>query len=404
MQKKDLPNLPDSPGVYLFKKGKSVLYIGRATSLKDRVKSYFGDDLLNTRGPIILDMVTSAKTLDFIETASVLEAVILEANLIKKYQPIANTKEKDDKSFYFVVFTNEELPKIILSREKDLDKLNLDIKEKFGPFTSGQTIKEALKILRKFFPFQDDSSSKKDQFTFYRQLGLVPDISKEEMKNIYLKNIENLILFFQGKKDKVLKNLEKEMFILAKKKEFEKANLLKQKIFALKHIKDVSLIKQEELVKKDKMFRVEAYDISHMSGGSMVGVMTVVENGVLNKNEYRKFKIKGFDKSNDVGALEEVVKRRLGHIDWQYPNLVVVDGSTAQKRRVENIFNELGIQIPVVAVVKDERHKPKAILGNKKLASQYEKEIILTNAEAHRFSINFHKDLRGKRFLSKKIF
>lgn len=401
MQKDKLPKLPDSPGVYLFKKGKSVLYIGRATSLKDRVKSYFGDDILNTRGPIILDMVTTSTSLDFIQTDSVLEAVILEANLIKKYQPIANTKEKDDKSFYFVVFTEEELPKIILSREKEIDNLNFKIKEKFGPFTSGQTIKEALKLLRKFFPFQDESSAKKDQFTFYRQLGLVPDVSKDDAKKVYVKNIENLILFFEGKKDKVIKNLEKEMHDLAKKHEFEKAEILKHKIFSLKHIKDVSLIKHEDLVKKDKVFRIEAYDVSHISGTSMVGVMTVVENGFPEKREYRKFKIKGFDKSNDVGALDEIIKRRLGHIDWRYPNLVVVDGSVAQKRRVENIFNELGVQIPVVAVVKDERHKPKAILGNKKLAHDYEKEIILANAEAHRFSIGYHKDLRRNKFLGK---
>ena len=401
MQKDKLPKLPDSPGVYLFKKGKSVLYIGRATSLSDRVKSYFGDDLLNTRGPIILDMVTTSTSIDFIQTDSVLEAVILEANLIKKYQPIANTKEKDDKSFYFVVVTEEDFPKVILERERELEVVAYKIKEKFGPFTSGQTIKEALKLLRKFFPFQDDSSAKKDQFIFYRQLGLVPDVSKDDAKKIYVKNIENLILFFQGKKDKVIKNLEKQMYDLAKKHEFEKAEILKQKIFSLKHIKDISLIKHEDLVKKDKVFRVEAYDVSHISGSNMVGVMTVVENGLPDKKEYRKFKIKGFDKSNDVGALDEIIKRRLGHIDWRYPNLVVVDGSVAQKRRVENIFNELGIQIPVVAVVKDERHKPKAILGNKKLANDYEKEIILANSEAHRFSIRYHKDLRSNKFLGK---
>lgn len=116
MKKSDLPKLPDNPGVYLFKKGKSVLYVGRATSLSDRVKSYFGDDLLNTRGPIILDMVTTSSSLDYIETSSVLEAVILEANLIKKYQPVANTKEKDNKSFYFVIVTDEDFPKVILER------------------------------------------------------------------------------------------------------------------------------------------------------------------------------------------------------------------------------------------------------------------------------------------------
>jgi excinuclease ABC subunit C len=128
----------------------------------------------------------------------------------------------------------------------------------------------------------------------------------------------------------------------------------------------------------------------------MVGVMTVVTDGQADKNEYRKFRIRGYDTSNDVGSLAEVIKRRLGHPEWLYPNLVVVDGSVAQKRRVETIFNELGVQIPVVAVVKNERHKPKAILGSKKIATEHEKEIILANAESHRFAIKYHKERRGK--------
>lgn len=400
MQKKDLPKLPNTPGVYLFKKGRSVLYVGKATSLKDRVKSYFGDDLIETRGPLLVDMVTTAKRLDYIQTDSVLEAIILEANLIKKYKPFYNTKEKDDKSFYYVVVTDEDFPRVFLERERELE-VNLKIKAyklktSFGPFPSGQTIREALRLVRKFFPFQDNSSVKKDQFTFYRQIGLVPDLAKEEAKKLYKKNIENLVLFFQGKKDMVIKNLEKEMKAFAHVKEFEKADAVKKKIFALKHIQDISLIKKDDLVKKSTSFRVEGYDVSHISGTNMVGVMTVVLDGEPAKSEYRKFKIKGFDKSNDVGALAEIIKRRLGHPEWTYPNLVVVDGSVAQKRRVENIFNELGIKIPVVAVVKNERHKPKAILGDKKYAKMYEKEIILVNAESHRFAVKYHRDKRGK--------
>lgn len=396
MKKNDLPSLPDTPGVYIFKKGRDVLYVGRATSLRDRVKSYFGDDLIEARGPLLVDMVTLAKNIEHIETDSVLEAVILEANLIKKFRPFYNTKEKDDKSFYFVIITEESFPRVILERERELETQHYQVKAKFGPFPSGQTIREALRLIRKFFPFQDNSSVKKDQFMFYRQLGLVPDLTKEEARKAYAKNISNLILFFEGKKEKIIKNLEHEMHSLAKAQEFEKADEIKKKIFALRHIKDVSLIQHETLYKKESVFRVEAYDISHISGTNMVGVMTVVENGVPAKSEYRKFKIRGFSKSNDVGALDEIVKRRLGHSEWNYPNLVVVDGSVAQKRRVENIFNELGIQIPVVAVVKNERHKPKAILGNKKITVFHEKAILLANAESHRFALRYHQEKRSR--------
>jgi excinuclease ABC subunit C len=134
----------------------------------------------------------------------------------------------------------------------------------------------------------------------------------------------------------------------------------------------------------------------------MVGVMTVVTNGTPEKGEYRKFKIKGFDKSNDVGALREILLRRFAHTEWVYPNMIVVDGSVAQKRATEKVLNEIGAVIPVIAVVKDERHKPKALLGGKDYIKGREDAIVLVNAEAHRFSIKYHKDLRGKKFLGIK--
>ena len=112
--------LPDSPGVYFFKRNSEILYIGRATSLKDRVRSYFSKDLIETRGQLIVSMIEKAKTLDFEKTDSVLEAIILESNLIKKYQPPYNTDEKDDKSFNYVVIINDDYPIVLLVRGKDL--------------------------------------------------------------------------------------------------------------------------------------------------------------------------------------------------------------------------------------------------------------------------------------------
>jgi excinuclease UvrABC nuclease subunit len=399
---KNLPKLPDSPGVYLFKEKGKILYIGKATSLKDRVKSYFGKDIFNTRGPIILDMVTKADDVGFFETDSVLEAIILEANLIKKHQPVANTREKDNKSFYNVVVTKEDVPKVLIIRERELQTKNYPLKTTFGPFPNGSVIREALRIVRRIFPFQDENSLKKDQKEFYRQIGLAPDSSSGDFKNAYQKNIENIILFFKGKKRDIVKKLEKEMLALAKEEKFEAANEIKKKIFALNHIKDVSLIKKENIENREKRFRIEAYDVSHTGGSEMVGVMTVVTNGAPEKSEYRKFKIRGFDKSNDVGALREILLRRFAHTEWLYPNMIVVDGSVAQKRAAEKVLGGIGAVIPVVAVVKDERHKPKALLGGRDYIKGREDAIILANSEAHRFSIKYHKDLRGKKFLSKK--
>lgn len=397
--------IPDKPGVYYFLKGNKILYIGKATSLRDRIKSYFGKDLIGTRGPILVDLIFKSDEIKWQETDSVLEALILEAELIKKNQPKYNTKEKSDKSFNYVCITKEKLPKVLVVRGKQIHKEhhNTDV---FGPFPNSSQLREALKIIRRVFPFLDDKS--KNYYDFYREVNLVPDISSEDRIKFYKNNIKNLKLFFEGKKKKILKNLEREMKMCAKAREFEKAGEIKRQIFALQHINDVALIKQDstilngtlgELKIERNIFRIEAYDVAHMSGKNMVGVMVVVENGEIAKNEYRKFKIKTQSGSNDTGALCEVIERRLSHEEWRYPRLMVVDGGIAQINAVQKIFKKYGIEIPIVSVLKDERHRPKNILGNEKYAKKYEKEILLANSEAHRFAISYHKKMRNKNFL-----
>jgi excinuclease ABC subunit C len=407
--------LPDSPGVYYFKNGKNILYVGKATSLRDRVKSYFGKDLIVTRGPLLLDMVTKATTIKFQKTDSVLEALILEANEIKKYQPYYNTKEKDDKSFNYVVITNEAVPKVIVERGKNLKTKDYRLGTVFGPYTSGSALREALRIIRRIFPYVDASSSKKQNSEFYRQLGLMPDIeiasSRSGLKSnskgqtfsrqsdVYKNNIKNIKLFFEGKKNKILQALKKEMLVHAKKREFERANEIKKQVFALEHINDVALIKTDLPVARSQSLvaRIEAYDISHTSGKEMVGVMTVVLGGEKEPSEYRKFIVRGFDKSNDVGALREVVRRRFAHSEWQFPDLIVADGNEVQKKVIEQVLKEKNIDIPVVALVKDARHRPKAIIGNTALIKSHKKDITLSNAEAHRFSLSFHRKKRAKK-------
>jgi len=198
----------------------------------------------------------------------------------------------------------------------------------------------------------------------------------------------------------LVKKLEREMKTLAKNREFEKAEKIKRQIFALHHIQDIALIKNQvsKMPFDTRTFRIEAYDVAHLSGTNVVGVMTVVENGEIKKSDYRKFKIRSA-KVDDTKALAEILTRRLAHPEWAMPNLIVVDGGTAQKRTAEKVLRENNSQIPVVSVVKDEHHKPREILGIKEWF-RYEKEILLANTEAHHFAISFHKHLRGK-FLGK---
>ncbi len=392
-------HLPDNPGVYIFKdKAGRPLYIGRATSLKDRVKSYFGSDLIETRGPILVDMVIKAVNLSFIKTDSVLEAIILESNEIKKHLPYYNTKEKDNKSYNFVVITDEDFPRVVVVRGRELKNLEekdlgYKVKYSFGPYPQGSLLKDALKIIRKIFPFRDEKAVFKHQEYFYRSLQLSPDVSLPDAKKEYQKTVRNLVLFFQGKKKELIRKLEKEMNKLADEHEFEKAGEVRNTLYALDHIQDVSLIKPEK-VASNHGFRIEAYDISHLSGKDVVGVMVAIVNGVAEKSEYRKFKIK-VEKNDDTAGLREILTRRFKHEEWRMPDLVVIDGGMGQI----NTAKEIVRNIPIVSIVKDDAHKPDHFLGDEQMVKDHLKDILFANSEAHRFAITYHKKIRNKNFL-----
>lgn len=451
-----IKKLPDAAGVYLFKKGKEILYIGKATSLKDRARSYFSNDLIKTRGQFVADMVGKAEKVDYLKTDSVLEAIILEANLIKKHQPKYNTKEKDDKSYNYVVITKEDFPRVLLIRGRELEKSGgemgkIKIKHKFGPYPNGSAIKEGLKIIRKIFNYRDKclpphldrralhnnanenkinpclqdgrilsercagapyeylplEKAIKVKPCFNRQIGLCPGVCTGEIsKKEYGEIIRNIKLFLEGKKKALIKKLEREMKEYAKNQEFEKADRIKKTLFALNHIQDVALIKksEEEIVERISteltIWRMEAYDIAHISGTNMVGAMTVSENSELKKSDYRKFKIRSVKTSNDTAALKEILERRLRHEEWHLPNIIIYDGGIAQRNTVEDILkNILGEnhKVKIVGVVKDERHKPSRIIGEEEIIKKYKREILLLNSEAHRFAIGFHRKLRNSK-------
>jgi excinuclease UvrABC nuclease subunit len=423
--------LPETPGVYFFKEGKKIIYIGKATSLKDRIKSYFDPNLISTRGPLLVDMIYRSKKIDFIKTDSVLEALILEANLIKKHQPKYNTKEKDNKSFNYVVITKEDFPRVLIIRGRNLFNFDQKVSQTIGPFTNSTQLKEALKIIRKIFPYRDRCIPLSNKPCFNRQIGLCPGVCDGTInKKDYLKIINKIKLLLLGKISSLKKNLKREMDLFSKKQEFEKAREVRDQIFSLNHIQDVALIKEttpssechpslekegfrgpESELFSDLSYRIEAYDAAHFSGTNNVGVMVVMENGELKKSDYRKFKIQK-SKGNDIAALEEILLRRFKHTEWPRPNLIVVDGGLAQLNVAKEIVAEYNRPvhqnghpsltkegkrkiISVVAVTKDSKHKAKAIIGAEKVIKKYKKEILLINNEAHRFAIAFHRQRRS---------
>jgi len=400
MKRQDLKdfNIPSSPGVYFFKDDEKIVYIGKATSLKERVKSYFSNDLVKTRGLLVDKIIRQASSIEWEVTDSVLEALILESRLIKKHKPVGNTREKDDKSYWYVIFSNEKYPKVSMVRGKELiESIEPEaVKYTFGPFPQASELKEALKIVRKVFPFRDKCTPESGKPCFYAQLGLCPGVcSGKVTASEYARTINHLRLFFEGKKSTLLKTLEKEMKEYSKKLMFEEARVIRDQIYALSHINDMAMIKKRQSLAS---LKVEAYDIAHTSGKNTVGVMTVISGGVPDKSAYRKFNLKGESagKSDDVNNLKEVLNRRLAHLEWPFPNFVVVDGGKAQLNMALKVFNEVGLDIPIVAVTKNDRHKPEKIIGDNKVARDYEDDILLANAEAHRFAISFHRQRRGR--------
>lgn len=402
MKRQDLASaqLPDNPGVYFFHgKENEILYIGKATSLRDRVRSYFNPDVIDTRGLRIVTMVTIADKVTYQETGSVLEALLLESKLIKDNQPPYNAKEKDDKSYVCLVITKDEFPRLLTMRIRDYEKKfkKKDTLFVYGPFSSLTQLREAMKIVRKMFPYRDSCEEGQVKKCFNAQIGLCPGVCIGQISRTdYMKNVRNIRKLFEGKKSEIITSLEKDMKLFAQRQEFEKAAKSRNTLFALNHIKDISLIKDEEVLSfKNRDFRIEAYDAAHISGTSRVGVMTVIEGGRKDTNGYRKFKLEeGIN--DDYEGLRQMLRRRFGHTEWRYPDLIVIDGGKTHKETAEKVLAALGLPIPCVSVVKDERHKPKDILGDKVHVDYHKKEILLANSEAHRFAIGYHKTLRNK--------
>lgn len=406
-------NLPDEPGVYFFKKGRRILYIGKATSLKDRVRSYFSKDLAHARTPAIARMVQEADRVEYNQCESVLEALFLEANLIKKHLPKYNVDEKDNKSFNNVIITREKYPRVLVVRGREMHSswAPRDIKYTYGPFPGGLALQEAMKMVRRIFPFRDNKctpcGSPKNESCkpcFNRQIGLCPGVCTGEMSAAhYLQTIRSIRELFSGNFKGLKRRLATAMKEASQSERFEEAAEIRRQIDALTHIRDVSLIKADLRTSSGgwrgstgENTRIEAYDVAHTAGEQTVAVMTVIEEGEPARSQYRKFIIRTA-KNDDVAALKEALSRRLSHTEWALPRIFVVDGSKAQMNTARKALAEAGVLVPIVGVVKNESHRPRGLLGDERSIRAHEREILLANSEAHRYAIAFHrKRLRSR--------
>lgn len=401
--------LPDVPGVYLMKDEKgTVMYVGKATSLKRRVSSYFQ----KAHDARIEEMVNLIRSIDYIERPTAIEALILEANLIKHYWPKYNIREKDNKSFLYLVITKEEFPRPLLVRGKDLDTdASKKYKAMFGPFTSPRTLRAALDLLRKVFAWTNCTPGMKRP-CFYYHLKQCPGVCIGAAdRKAYAKTIRDLIKFFEGKKDGIIKQYRREMQKASKARHFEEAAALRNKIYFLEHIQDVSILKREDedvdRIKEGEsggvnLFgRIEGYDISHIGGTSTVASMVVFEQGAPSKAEYRKFRIKSVIGTDDYAALREVITRRFRNA-WRRPDLLLIDGGVGQVHVVTATLHELDIAIPVIGMVKGPDRKRTDLVCDStnqdlcKLCEKHKDLLIKVRDESHRFAIAYHRKVRGR--------
>lgn len=365
-------NAPKKPGVYFWINGKGeILYVGRATNLKNRLNQYFQKNI----SPRIAEMVNGAKDLKYQETDSVLESIVLEAAKIKKFWPKYNIVDRDDRSFLYVVIPKANYPKPLIVRARELHKFPAGQAKIFGPYQSFYLLQNALRLIRRIFPY-GTCRPHQGKACFDYQIGLCPGACIDKITTRdYQKNIDGLALLLSGEKKRLLKKLIKDN---------------PEKIKALEHLQDVSLLNQEEDLRQKRLNRLEAYDISHHSGQETYGSMVVFENGEANPNEYRLFKIKEAPAGDDERALQEVLKRRLKHADWPKPDLMVIDGGSPQISFLNRFFQNENIKVQLIGISKLAGDKLVFPSGTKReikgLAENIKSTLLKAREEAHRFA------------------
>src|SRR3989338_2306843 len=443
---------PDNPGIYLFyNTQKELIYVGKATSLKSRVRSYFR--LKRATRPIE-SMMHEVVNLRYKNTDSVLEAVILEANYIKTYLPKYNVLGKDNRSWNYIVITRDEYHEVKTIRQheyelkKKAEKAGVTYKEGdfdlkqfayvFGPYP-GLNTKAALKILRAMFHFSSCRPDQKRPCLYYQMgqcLGVcIRAISPKEYKQ---KVIAPLVMFLKGQKKLLVRALERQMKLASKQENFEEAGRLRDQLTSLYRIQDITLINRSMVevrsdevtassviapmsasggseAKQSQSIRIEGYDISNLGIIGKVASMVVFDSAGPLKDQYRKFKIKTVEGQSDVDCLEEVMRRRFKHDEWQFPSMLLIDGGRPQVNRVEKVLQELHVLIPIVGIAKGPARKkneftfPMSIfVDDEKVArdiresrrafvnwvNEHQEILIRVRDEAHRFAITFQKSLR----------
>lgn len=382
-------------------------------------------------------MTELAAKVEFQILESEIEALLIEAELIKAHQPYFNSRLKDDKSNIYLLISNEKFPRVLRVRKTDLNKKIYQNKLAiFGPFVSAFKLTELLKIIRPIFRWCNQANLTNNKACFYHHLDLCSGACCQEINpEDYRQNIDQLILFLRGKKKDLLKNLKKEMTELANIEAFEKALLAKNKIELLEEITSYKyklktdlilpnfaqeenqeamvhlkhILHQEGVVDtKQHFYRIEAYDVSNTMGQNATVSMVVLTDGQIDRSQYKFFKIRTIDTPNDYGMLQEALIRRQKHPEWGNPDLILIDGGKGQVRAVNKIWQSL---TPIIGLVKNP-DRLVIVVTNKEKEDKLETKTISLQVthptlkmlqrlrdEAHRFAKKHHARLRTKNLL-----
>lgn len=355
----------------------SVLYVGKAKSLKNRIAQYRQYKQLpsSKRG-----MVLEAVQVQYQTQSSELEALLVEAELIRMYQPQFNVLLKDDKSPLYVVITNDAFPRVLTERRQSILKGQVqgDI---FGPYQSAYMARQVLRAIRPAFKWCNAAGrpgGSRGRPCFYYHLGqcsgaCVGEISEQD----YKKSLRRLKTFLRGQSATVQRDLKKEINELAAEQRFEEAELRKQELEAIQKLlqptfhlgPDLALMSAAQkdwapalrnlekvlrralvLPSEWQIRRIEGYDVSNLQGKYASVSMVVSSLGVADPNQYRLFNIRSKTTPDDFGMLAEALGRRQKHPDWGLPDLVLIDGGVGQVRAVQEVWTW---PVPVVGLAKD---------------------------------------------------
>jgi len=415
--KSSIKNLPASTGIYqFFDIEDNLLYVGKAASLRKRVASYFQNKNLGPKTNLLVKKITR---IEYIKVFSEFEALLLESKIIKDNQPFFNAIAKDDKSPLYIKIEGKEIP-LVLTTRGGFKKRGQFLK---GPFPSAKTTRDVLKMIRKIFPYCHHKNPKKPCLFVHLGLCSYPYASPNSQKK-YLKNINRIKKLLSGKSRTLIRDLKREMALLAKSQKFEEANEIKKQIQKLEYITttyhapeeflqiptlvdDLTLVKlknlQQVLGLEKLPKRIECYDISNISGKYATGSMVVFENGQPARNQYRKFKIKLTSKPNDYKMMQEVLTRRFKN-NWPVADLIIIDGGRGQLNTALRVVLKFKIRSRVISLSKrleqiytSENTLPVS-LSKESPARQLVQNL---RDEAHRFAITYHRLLRSKQLTAR---